>query len=116
MNSSQYKKISWISFVAIIINVFIYFGYILVDLFSSKLYDNENTILIVISLIVIVSIIGLICGIVPFARIRKLETQYQNNSQTKAYKTLTIVVIIINLGIVIYSLISLSVVIFFILA
>ncbi len=112
MNNSSYKKLKLIAIGTIIISIIMYQGVILSELFINDLSNKEYVLLIVITTILVVSILGLTSGGISFIKIRKMKSN--NVDIPKTDVVLMVISVIINLGIVIYSFMSLSLILYFI--
>lgn len=112
MNNSSYKKLNLIAIGTIIISIIMYQGVILSELFINDLSNKEYVLLIVITTILVVSILGLTSGGISFIKIRKMKSN--NVDIPKTDIVLMVIYVIINLGIVIYSFMSLSLILYFI--
>ena len=112
MNNSSYKKLKLIAIGTIIISIIMYQGVILSELFINDLSNKEYVLLIVITTILVVSILGLTSGGISCIKIRKMKSN--NVDIPKTDVVLMVISVIINLGIVIYSFMSLSLILYFI--
>lgn len=110
----SHKKLNSISILSILSSIIMYFGFMLIEIFSYELSSNEYALLILMSIILTIGIIGLLSGIISFFKIKKLKLN--NKTISKSDIILTIATIIINFGIVVYSFLNLVIVIYFIAA
>ena len=112
MNNSSYKKLNLVAIGTIIISIIMYQGAILAELFINDLSNKEYVLLIVITIILVVSILGLISGGTSFIKMRKMKSN--NVDIPKTHIGLMVLSVIVNFGIVIYSFISLSFILYFV--
>ena len=112
MNNSSYKKLDFVAIGTIIISIIMYNGAVLAELFINDLSNKEYVLLIVTTIILLVSMLGLISGGVSFNKMRKMKSN--NVDIPKTHIGLIVLSVIINLGIVIYSFISLSLILYFV--
>lgn len=104
INKISYKKLNLISLGAVAINILIYLGIILMELFINNFSNKEYVLLIGSSLILIISLVGLLSGMVGFLQLIKLKSN--NITSAKVEIVLVVIAILINLGIIVYTFIS----------
>ncbi|WP_346961874.1 hypothetical protein [Clostridium sp.] len=111
MKIKSHTKLNLCSFISIEISAIIYFIYIMMDIFY-PIKNSELFVLITISLILVISIIGMIYSIFSSKSIRQRELS--NICVPKVDLFLTITALIINVGIVVLTLPALIIVIKFV--
>ncbi len=101
MKIKSHTKLNVYSFISIGISAVIYFIFMIMDIFYPP-KDNELFLLITISLILVISIIGMIYSILSSKSLR--EREISNICVPKVDLFLTIAALIINIGIVVLTL------------